>query len=113
MADYAPVAPTEAGAVSTLRTGTASADTVPAGCVLLVINGGAGSHNFDLTLPAGTWHGLQAATSAAAWGKRRFVIANATAQLIRVPADYGDTNGRVAVTIDGTAAEITYHVIGL
>jgi hypothetical protein len=113
MTDYAADAPTSAGVTVTQRTGTASSDTVPAGCVLLVQNTGAGSHNFDLTINA-SYDGLGVNTAAIgnATGVRRHVIANGAFRLVRVPPGYGDANGRVAVAIDGTPTEVKYTVIG-
>ncbi len=109
MADYAAVLPTETGATSTARTGTASADTIPAGCVLLLINAGAGAHNVDLAISY-TWHGLSPGATGAP-GKRRIVVGTSSSSVVRVPVDLGDANGKVAVAIDGTPGEITYHVI--
>lgn|SRR5512135_1191250 len=111
MTDYAADMPTDAGTVVTasFRTGTASADTVPAGCTLLIQNTGAGSHTVDLTVGY-AWHGLTPGDAAAA-GKRRVTIAAGAWALVNVPGDMGDANGRVAVTISATAAEIKYFVI--
>ncbi|WP_045740872.1 hypothetical protein [Actinoplanes rectilineatus] len=110
MADYAADAPSSAGVAIVQRNGTASADTVPAGCTLLVFNSGAGVHNVDLAIGY-LFDGLPVG-SAATPGKRRYAIAASTYQLVRVPANYGDANGRVGLTIDGTATEIKYWVIG-
>lgn len=114
MTDYAADEPTSAGVTVTQRTGTASSDTVPAGCVLLVSNTGAGSHNFDLTINA-TYDGLGVNTAAVgnATGVRRHAVANGAYRLIRVPASYGDANGRVAVAIDGTPTEVKFWVLGV
>jgi hypothetical protein len=110
MTDYAAVTPVSPGAAITQQSGTASADTVPAGSVVLFFNGGAGVHNLDLTIGY-TFDGLSPG-SAATPGKRRIAITNATYQVVRVPSSYGDANGRVPLTIDGTASEVKYWVIG-
>jgi hypothetical protein len=110
MADYAADAPADAGTTTTLRTGSASSDTIPAGCLLVVNNSGAGSHNVDLAIGY-TWHGLYPGSAATA-GKRRLVLAAGTWTLVRVAADMGDANGRVAVAIDGTPTEVKYIVAG-
>ena len=109
MTDYTAVLPISAGSAITQISGTASADTVPAGSVVLFFNGGAGVHLVDLAIGY-TFDGLSPG-SAATPGKRRISITNATYQVVRVPASYGDANGRVAVTIDGTATEVKYWVI--
>jgi hypothetical protein len=109
MADYAAEAATDAGTTATLRTGSASSDTVPAGAVLAINNTGAGSHNVDLAIGY-TWHGLYPGSAATA-GKRRLVLAAGSWTLVRVAADMGDANGRVAVAIDGSFAEIKYLVV--
>jgi hypothetical protein len=106
VADYAADAPADAGTTTTLRTGSASSDTVPAGALLVINNTGAGSHNVDLAIGY-TWHGLSPGSAATA-GKRRLVLAAGSWTLVRVAADMGDANGRVAVAIDGTAAEIKF-----
>lgn len=110
MTDYNADAPTSQGVALTLRSGTASADTVPAGSVVLFYNTGAGTHNVDLSIGF-LFDGLPVG-SAAAPGKRRHTIAAGTYWLVRVPATYGDANNRVPVTIDGTASEVKFWVIG-
>lgn len=110
MTDFAAVAPVSSGAVITQQSGTASADTLPAGASVLFFNGGAAPHNLDLTINY-LFDGL-APGSAATPGKRRIAITNATYQIVRVPSAYGDANGRVALTIDGTASEVKYWVVG-
>jgi len=105
MTDYAAEnAASSAGAISTKRTGTASADTVPAGAVVLWINTGAGTHNVILTNSA-TQDGL-------AVSNRTIQLLTGTAKAARVNSAWGDANGRVAVTIDATAAEVTYYILG-
>jgi hypothetical protein len=111
MTDWAPDLVTTSGSVTTQRTGTGSADTVPAGALLLVQNTGAGSHNFDLGVNF-AYDGLNPGSAATGPGKRRITIGAGVAQLVRVKADAGDGNGRCSVTIDGTASEVKYWVIG-
>lgn len=103
MTDYAAdTADTSAGVLLTSRTGTTSADTVPAGSFVIWRNTGAGSHTVTLT-PAATFDGLTVSArvitvpAAGFWGER-------------VPNSYGDSNGRVPVAINGTAAEVTYFI---
>jgi hypothetical protein len=103
MADYAAdAADFSAGSLLTARTGTTSADTVPAGSFVIWRNTGAGAHTVTLTVGP-TYDGLAVSPrvitvpAAGFWGGR-------------VPVNYGDTNGRVAVAINGTASEITYFV---
>ncbi len=110
MADYSADAPSSAGVAITQRSGTASADTLPAGNTVLFFNSGAGTHNVDLAIGY-TFDGLPVG-SAATPGKRRYSITAGQYLLVRVPSNYGDANGRVAVTIDATASEIKYWVIG-
>lgn len=105
MADYAAdAAGTSSGAALTPRTGTASSDTVPAGAYVIWRNTGAGSHTVTLTnnqLVDGSAVAAKVLTipAAAVWGGR-------------VPASYGDANGRVQVAINGTPAEVTYYIPG-
>jgi hypothetical protein len=104
MTDFAAdLAASITGAALTKRTGTASADTVPAGAYVVWINGGAGSHTVTLTNK--TDQGLTIASrvitipAGGAWGGR-------------IDPLVGDANGRVAVAINGTATEVTYYIIG-
>lgn len=89
----------------TRRTGTASADRVPAGARVVFVNAGAGAHVVTFT-NTGTFQGR--------------TVSN---QTVTVPAgggaDYtvdnyldGDGDGYVAIAIDGTATEVTYYVLG-
>jgi len=105
MTDYAAETAnlTAAGTV-TKRTGTASADTVPAGAVVLWVNAGAGTHVVTLTNNQ-TADGLTVAN-------RTISIPTNSAKAGRVRTEWGDANGRVAVGIDGTASEVTYYVLG-
>lgn len=104
MADYAGQAPTSAGTTLTERSGTASADTVPAGSLIIARNTGAGAHTVTFTVGA-TFDGL-------AVSSRVVNLAAGAAAAIRVPASYGDANGLVPVAIDGTASEVVYYVVG-
>lgn len=108
MADFTGDAPTSAGVVVTERSGAAGTDTVPAGCVLLVRNTGIASHGFNLNIGY-LFDGLQVGTG----GQRQITLAAGEVRLVRVPATYGDANGRVAVTVTtGTLTEVKYVVIG-
>jgi hypothetical protein len=105
MTDYAgDNAASTSGTVTTKRTGTASADTVPAGAVVLWINAGAGVHVVTLT-NNDTQDGLAVAN-------RPISIPATSAKVGRINAQSGDVNGRVAVAIDGTPGEITFYVLG-
>lgn len=110
MTDYAAEAATSAGTVVNQRTGSASADTVPAGQRLLINNTGAGAHNVDLAIGY-LFDGLSPG-SAATPGKRRINITAGQWLYVDVPAAYADpSTGRVAVAIDGTAGEIKFFVL--
>lgn len=111
MTDYAAEAPTLGFVTPTQRSGTASADTVPAGAVVLFQNTGAGTHNIDLAQNA-LYEGLQTGTAGGGLGKRRVTITTGAFALGRISANAGDASGRVGLTIDGTAAEVKYWVIG-
>lgn len=92
------------GSTVTARTGTASADTVPAGAVVLWRNTGAGTHVVTLT----NNFSYDGATVAA----RTISIAAGAAKAGRINPNWGDSSGNVAVAIDGTAAEVSYFVLG-
>jgi hypothetical protein len=105
MTDYAAEsAAATAGTSITARTGTASADTVPIGAVVLWRNTGAGTHVVTLT-NSGTQDGLAVAA-------RTISMTTGTQKASRINPAWGDANGRVAVAIDGTAAEVVYYVLG-
>jgi plastocyanin len=93
-----------AGGSLTKRTGTASADAVPAGSYVVWVNAGAGSHTVTLT-SNNTYQGLGISTrvitipAGGAWGDR-------------IDPAAGDVNGYVQVAINGTATEVTYYVLG-
>jgi hypothetical protein len=93
-----------AGGLVTKRTGTASADTVPAGAIVLWVNTGAGTHVVTITTN-NTTQGLADAD-------QTISILTANAKSSRIHPEWGDANGRCAVAIDGTAAEVTYYVLG-
>jgi hypothetical protein len=93
-----------AGNLAATITGTASADTVPAGSIVLWRNTGAGSHTVTLTTN-NTVDGLAVADMV-------ITVVNGTQQVGRVPPQWGDANGRVAVAINGTAAEVLYTIMG-
>jgi hypothetical protein len=99
------------GSTATQRTGSASSDSVPAGCLLLIQNSGAGSHNFDLGVNY-SYDGLNPGSVATGPGKRRITVAAGAWAYVRVRADAGDANGQCSVSIDGTATEVKYFVIG-
>lgn len=105
MANYAAenVAST-AGSTVTARTGTASSDTVPAGSLVLWRNTGAGTHVVTLTNNQQV-DGLTVAN-------RTISMTTNTAKAGRINQNWGDSNGNVAVAIDGTAAEVSYYVMG-
>ena len=105
MAAYAAdLASSNAGTVANKRTGTASADSVPAGAIVLWVNAGAGTHIVTLTNSA-TQYGLAVAN-------RTISIPTASAKVGRIPNEWGDSTGQVAVAIDGTPGEVTYYVLG-
>lgn len=105
MADYAAdAAGSSAGAALTARTGTTSSDTVPAGAYVIWRNTGAGSHTVTLT--------NNFVTDTGNAPSRVLTIAAGAVWGARVTSQWGDSSGRVAVAINGTANEITYYVVG-
>lgn len=92
------------GSTLTARTGTASADTIPAGSMVVWRNTGAGSHVVTLT----NNFSYDGSTVAA----RTITIPAATAKAGRINPNWGDASGNVAVAIDGTAAEVSYYILG-
>lgn len=105
MADYA--ADNVASSVGTTlneRTGTASADTVPAGSVVVWRNTGAGAHTVTLT--------TNNTVGDLAVADRTIALAAGEAKSGRVPVTWGDVNGLVQVAIDATASEVVYYVLG-
>jgi hypothetical protein len=105
MADFAAdYVGTITGAAMTKRTGQTSGDTVPVGAFVLWVNAGAGSHTVTLTNNK-TDQGLTISN-------RVITIAAGGAWGGRIDPLVGDSSGRVAVAINGTANEITYYVAG-
>lgn len=105
MADYtATDVASNVGTAVTARTGTTSSDTVEAGSLVLWRNAGAGTHVVTLT--------TNNTVGDLAVGDRTISIPAGTAKAGRVPREWGDANGRVAVAIDGTANEVSYYVLG-
>ncbi|MCX5066657.1 hypothetical protein OOJ91_12285 [Micromonospora lupini] len=105
MTDFNAELPTNTGVTLTPRTGTTSGDTVPAGCVVVARNTGAGSHTVTLTVGA-QFDGLAVAS-------RVHTVAAGAVAGIRVPATYADANGRVPIAVNATANEVTYYVLGM
>ncbi|MEU5939403.1 hypothetical protein ABZ807_09450 [Micromonospora sp. NPDC047548] len=105
MADYAAdnVA-SSVGTATTERTGTASADTVPAGSVVLWRNTGVGAHTVTLT--------TNNTVGDLAVADRTISLAAGQVKSGRVPVEWGDVNRRVQVAIDGAATEVKYYVLG-
>lgn len=105
MTDYAAESANASGGTAiTKRTGTASADTVPAGAVVLWVNTGAGTHVITLTT-SNTASGLAVAD-------QTISVATNSAKSSRILHEWADANGRVAVAIDGTANEVSYYILG-
>lgn len=105
MTDYAAdAASSSVGTTLTVRTGTTSSDTVPAGSYVVWRNSGAGAHTVTLTNNK-TDDGL-------AITNRTVPLAAGVFKGERINPSWGDSNGRVAVGIDGTASEVTYMIIG-
>jgi hypothetical protein len=105
MTDFAAdAASSTTGTLLTIRTGTTSSDTVPAGAYVVWRNAGAGSHTVTLTNNA-TQDGLTISN-------RVITLAAGTMYGGRINAAWGDASGRVPVAINGTANEITYVIPG-
>jgi peptidoglycan hydrolase-like protein with peptidoglycan-binding domain len=96
------------GSTNTLteRSGAAIAtDTIPAGSVILARNTGVGSHT--LVLP------VAATLDSLTVNNRVHTIAASGIAAFRVPASYGDANGRVGMYVgEGTQSEVKYYVLG-
>lgn len=105
MANYAAdnVASSQGTAVSE-RAGTASADTVPAGSVVLWRNTGVGAHTVTLT--------TNNTVGDLAVADRQIALAAGQAKAGRVPVEWGDADRRVQVAVDGTASEVKFYVLG-
>jgi hypothetical protein len=98
---------TSAGVVCPPLTGVVigTADTYPAGSLLVARNTGAGAHVVTIAMNFQP-DGLAVASRAVS-------IAAGAVEAIRIPASYGDANGRCIVSVDGTAAEVTFYCIGV
>lgn len=97
---------TGASAAMTERSGAAvSTDTVPAGALILARNTGAGAHTLILVCNA-TVDGLPVTS-------RTHSFTAGQIRTFRVPATYGDANGRVGMSVgEGTQSEVKYYIIG-
>lgn len=107
MTAMAAVAPVDSGAVIIEQSGTiAGTDTVPAGCCLLVRNTGAGVHTLVIAVNY-SFDGLPIAS-------RQIVMTAGQIQVVSIPADYGDANGRVAFSVlESLYSEVKYSVLGV
>ncbi|HEY5987033.1 MAG TPA: hypothetical protein VIV12_11760 [Streptosporangiaceae bacterium] len=109
MTDFAADGPTSSGQSTTERScALAGVDTVPAGCVIVARNSTANAH--VLTLVDNYQHDGNATAS-----KTISIGASPAVKLIRVPASYGDANGRVGFSSDVGAGAVTdtkYYVVG-
>lgn len=105
MTDYVSTDVTSSvGTAVTERAGTPSSDTVEAGAQLLWRNTGAGTHVVTLT--------TNNTVGDLAVADRTISMTAGQSKSGRVPLQWGDANGRVAVAIDGTASEVKYYVLG-
>jgi hypothetical protein len=93
-------------ALLTERSGAAiSTDTVPAGALIVARNTGVGAHTVILACNF-TVDGLAVAS-------RTHNFAASDIRGFRVPNNYGDANGRVAMYVgEASQTEIKYYVIG-
>lgn len=105
MTNYAAdAASSTTGTTLTVRTGTASADTVPAGSYVVWRNAGAGTHVVTL--------GNNYSTDTGAAPSRTISIPAGAFKGGRINSLWGDSSGLVSVAIDGTASEVTYMILG-
>lgn len=105
MTDYASTdVSSSVGTAVTERSGTTASDTITAGSVVLWRNTGAGTHVVTLT--------TNNTVGDLAIADRTISLAAGQNKAGKVPVDWGDANGKVAVAIDGTAAEVKYSVLG-
>jgi hypothetical protein len=110
MASQAATTAISAGTTYTELAGAApGTDTVPAGCTLFVRNTGAGSHVLTIGIGA-TVDGLLPGTVPGV-ATRTITITAGQNMAIRIPAAYGDANGRVPFGVDGTPTEVKYVCI--
>lgn len=106
MADYAAdTVSSSTGTAVNERSGTTSADTVPAGSVVMWRNTGIGAHTVTLTTNNTASGGLAVAD-------RTISLGAGEAKAGRVALEWGDANDRVQVGIDGTASEVKFYVLG-
>lgn len=113
MTDFAGVQPVSTGAAVTEQSGTAvGTDTVPAGCCLLVRNTTATVHHLVIGVAA-TVDGMLAGTAGATLGTRQITLTANQVQTVRIPAAYGDANGRVPFGVLETVyADVKYSILG-
>jgi hypothetical protein len=105
MTDYAAdAASSTVGTTLTVRTGTTSADTVPAGAYVVWQNTGAGTHVITL--------GNNFSADGLTVTGRQISIPTGGFKAGRINSLWGDSNGRVSVGIDGTASEVKYMIPG-
>ncbi len=105
--------PSSAGTVVTEASGAAPAtDTIPDACVLLLRNTGAGTHIVTLGTAGLTFDGLGVGAAGGGAAARTYTLLTGQVMLVRVPTSYGDANGRCTLSVDATAAEVKYSVIG-
>lgn len=105
MANYAAdSAGSTTGTQLTVRTGTASADTVPAGSYVVWQNTGAGTHIVTLT------NGFVVDTGTAP--SRTITMGAGQFWGGRINGLWGNASGVVPVGIDGTPSEVKYMIIG-
>lgn len=106
MANYDAQSAGSTGTTLTTRTGTASADAVRAGALVIIQNTGAGTHVIAANLTGYFVDGnLQVPN-------RSVSVAAGAFAAWRVPAAYDvDGDGYVPITIDATAAEVKYWVV--
>lgn len=92
---------TTTGGLLTVRTGTASGDTVPAGARVIAIAAG----NLTITMTNGlTNDGLAVAN-------KTHALTTGQVKSFRVNPSWGDANGRVPFAVTtGTPAQLTYYV---
>ena len=94
-----------AGGAITERAGTASGDTVPINAVVFLRNTGAGSHDITFT-NSQTQDGLTVSN-------RTVAMAAGAVKSVRINANWGDANGRVAYTIaNATPSELKLYILG-
>jgi hypothetical protein len=104
------ITPLSSGTIQAELSGAApGTDTVPAGSLLLVRNGGAGTHVLTIGIGA-TVDGLAPGTVPGS-GTRTISMTTGQVMAVRIPANYGDASGRVPFGVDGTPTEVKYTCI--